>query len=140
MKLRTEENDTIQILYSKFQDALRELDTESRDIRVMTLLGSKGLDAEHVYIMGCNDGYIPRKKQSTHLTNEAHIQEQKRLLFVGVTRAKKSLTLTWSKNILLNLAYADYMNIDTSRSAKHDGQDYCQGALSRFLEGIKGIF
>jgi DNA helicase II / ATP-dependent DNA helicase PcrA len=94
-----EEGDTIKSLYGKLIDHLRTIPTSDADVRVMTLMGSKGLDAEHVYILGCNGGNIPGDNRSSHLTDLQHKEEQRRFLFVGVTRASKSLTISWARHI-----------------------------------------
>jgi DNA helicase-2/ATP-dependent DNA helicase PcrA len=93
-----EEDDTLNTLYSKLIDHMRTIPTSSTDIRVMTLMGSKGLEAEHVYILGCNAGNLPGSNRS-HLSEHEHKEEQRRLLFVGVTRASKSLTISWARHI-----------------------------------------
>lgn len=129
-----EEDDTIQALYSKFLDHSRTLEARGNVVRVMSLLASKGLDAEHVYIMGCNDGNIPGNNRSVYLTDHEHKQEQRRLLFVGVTRAKKSLTVTWSRNILFSQSRGHYTG--SVRTVTIDGERYSQVGLSEFLQGI----
>lgn len=129
-----EEGDTIQKLYSKFLDHSRTLETRGSVVRVMPLIASKGLDAEHVYIIGCNDGNIPGNNRSVHLTDHEHKQEQRRLLFVGVTRAKKSLTVTWSRNILFSQSRGHYTG--SVRTITIDGERYSQVGLSEFLQGI----
>lgn len=132
-KLR-EDDDTIQTLYSKFLDHSQTLEARGNVVRVMTLIASKGLDAEHVYIMGCNDGNIPGNKRFVHLTDYEHKQEQKRLLFVGVTRAKKSLTITWSRHIPFSQSRRHYT--DSVRVITIDGERYSQVGLSEFLQQI----
>ena len=129
-----EEGDTLKTLYSKFIDHSRDLRTKENTIRVMSLIGSKGLDAEHVYILGCNDGNIPGKNRSTYLTDHEYKKEQRRLLFVGVTRAKQSLTISWSRNILFSQSRGHHT--DSVRTITIDGDKYSQVGLSEFLQGI----
>lgn len=129
-----EERDTLQTLYSKFLDYSRTLEVQGKVIRVMTLLASKGLDAEHVFIMGCNDGNIPGNNRSVYLTDLEHKQEQRRLLFVGVTRAKKSLTVSWSRNILFSQSRGHYTG--SVRTVTINGKKYSQVGLSEFLQDI----
>jgi superfamily I DNA/RNA helicase len=97
--LLKEENDTSAIFYWKFVDYIRTLPPEANTIRVMTLMGSKGLEAHHVYIIGCNAGNIPGANRSSHLTEQEHLEEQRRLLYVAFTRAQKSLAVSWSRHI-----------------------------------------
>lgn len=84
--------------------------------------------------MGCNDGNIPGNNRSVYLTDHEHKQEQRRLLFVGVTRAKKSLTVTWSRNILFSQSPGHYTG--SVRTVTIDGERYSQVGLSEFLQRI----
>lgn len=98
LSLREEDDDT-EKLYDKLVDYMRSVPVSGKTVRVMTLMASKGLDAPHVYVMGCSDGNIPGTNRSVHLTDQQYRAEQRRLLYVGFTRAKESLTVTWSRNI-----------------------------------------
>ena len=63
-------------------------------VSLMTLHASKGLEFECVFIPGCEDGLLPY-----HLyKKEVDTEEEKRLLYVGMTRAKETLCLTHSKS------------------------------------------
>ncbi len=84
-----DDNDTVSKLYSKLVDYMRTIRSNDNQIKVMTLISSKGLEANHVYILGCNDGNMPGKNRSSYLDDHQNKQEQRRLLYVGVTRAKK---------------------------------------------------
>ena len=54
----------------------------------MSIHKSKGLEATHVFIVGMVDGILPRKTDGTE-----SLEMQRRILFVGMTRAKKKLYL-----------------------------------------------
>ena len=58
-----------------------------------TLHGSKGLEYDHVYILNVNEGSIPYKKA---VLDEA-VEEERRLFYVGMTRARKTLSLCYVK-------------------------------------------
>ncbi|MCL6457367.1 MAG: ATP-dependent helicase [Gorillibacterium sp.] len=61
---------------------------DDRDcVKLMTLHGSKGLEFENVFMVGMNEGVFPSQ-------NTSDIEEERRLGYVGVTRAKKRLILT----------------------------------------------
>lgn len=62
-------------------------------VTLLTLHSSKGLEFRNVIIAGCENGLIP----IYHATKPAEIDEEQRLLYVGVTRAKENLTLTWAR-------------------------------------------
>jgi DNA helicase-2/ATP-dependent DNA helicase PcrA len=55
------------------------------EVRILTMQKSKGLEAETVFIVGMEDGFMPRS------TGESEIAEDARLIFVAMTRAKENL-------------------------------------------------
>jgi DNA helicase-2/ATP-dependent DNA helicase PcrA len=59
----------------------------------MTLHASKGLEFPSVYIIGIESGLIPHERAVTD-GNVSSFEEERRLLFVGITRAMQNLTLT----------------------------------------------
>ncbi|OPZ27799.1 MAG: ATP-dependent DNA helicase PcrA [Deltaproteobacteria bacterium ADurb.BinA179] len=63
-------------------------------ISVMTLHMSKGLEFDYVYILGLEEGLLPHSRSMD--TNQ-EIEEERRLLYVGITRARKEVTLSWSR-------------------------------------------
>ncbi|MEW6040996.1 MAG: UvrD-helicase domain-containing protein, partial [Elusimicrobiota bacterium] len=64
-------------------------------VSVLTLHASKGLEFKAVFIPGCEDGIIPFELFDKKTKEE--LQEEKRLFYVGVTRSKKFLFLTYAK-------------------------------------------
>lgn len=65
-------------------------------VRVMTLHGAKGLEEETVVVAGLADEIVPGIKLKDPIQDAAHVAEQRRLLYVAVTRAKRELVLSWS--------------------------------------------
>jgi len=61
-------------------------------VTFMTLHAAKGLEFSVVYIIGLEDGLLPHRR--TLNEDEAAVEEERRLAFVGITRAMKRLTLT----------------------------------------------
>ena len=59
-------------------------------VNLMTLHASKGLEFSHVFIIGVNNGLIPLNPKK-----EAEEEEERRLFYVGLTRAKESLELSY---------------------------------------------
>jgi len=65
---------------------------ETPDIQVATFWGAKGVTAEHVYILGLCDEAIPGTKREEYPGTDAeYIDEQRRLFYVSLTRAKKDV-------------------------------------------------
>ena len=67
-------------------------DKKEVDVELSTLHGSKGLEWPNVWIMGVNDSTIPGEN-----INEATLEEERRLLYVGMTRAEINLRLSYHK-------------------------------------------
>jgi len=129
-----EESDDMKSLYNKFIDFTHNYQNKSGSVRVLTLMGSKGLEANHVYIIGCNDGNIPGINRSDILNDFEFKQEQRRLLYVGITRAKESLTVCWSRNIPFSQAKEQYTK--TIGTLKINRKLYQKVGLSEFLQDI----
>lgn len=65
-------------------------DTEKNVVKVMTIHTAKGLEFDTVFINGLVDGQFPSKR----LTNQDQLEEERRLFYVAMTRAKNTLYLT----------------------------------------------
>ena len=69
-------------------DSVRD---EEGAVTLMTLHAAKGLEFGHVYVIGLEDGLLPFRRQDDYSVDE---EEERRLCFVGMTRAKECLTLS----------------------------------------------
>jgi DNA helicase-2/ATP-dependent DNA helicase PcrA len=78
-----------QALYSE-QDALN---TEGGQVALMTLHNAKGLEFGHVFVVGMEEGTFPHARS----LDEQNLEEERRLCYVGITRAKQTLTLSYAK-------------------------------------------
>ena len=76
-------------LYTE-QDGLRE---EESLITLMTLHNAKGLEYDTVFIVGCEDGAFPHMRA----LEEGGEEEERRLCYVGITRARRRLYMTWAR-------------------------------------------
>jgi superfamily I DNA/RNA helicase len=132
----SEEDDTPASLYAKFIDYIRTVPTSDTTVRIMTLMGSKGLDADHVYILGCNGGNIPGPNLS-HISDHEHKQEQRRLLYVGFTRARKSLTVSWAR--YLPFGQSRQHGTGGIRTIRRNGAVCEVMGLSEFLQDLRNV-
>lgn len=71
-------------------------DKEER-VTMMTLHSAKGLEFDAVFIAGCEENLLPHKNS---MENDLAIEEERRLCYVGITRAKKDLFLTCTRSRL----------------------------------------
>ena len=71
--------------------AVDTLNSEENKVVMMTLHASKGLEFKNVYIIGLEDSIIPSSR------DDVGIEEERRLLYVGMTRAKEELHLSTAK-------------------------------------------
>jgi DNA helicase II / ATP-dependent DNA helicase PcrA len=74
-----------------------------------TLHAAKGLEWERVFLMGVSDGILPLENNST-TGNQASIDEERRLFYVGITRAKSDLRLSYRGKASRFLAEAGLAN------------------------------
>jgi DNA helicase-2/ATP-dependent DNA helicase PcrA len=66
-------------------------------VTLCTMHGAKGLEFDHVFLIGCEEGFLPHSRTlDTRVTDATpqDIEEERRLFYVGVTRAKETLTLS----------------------------------------------
>jgi DNA helicase-2/ATP-dependent DNA helicase PcrA len=69
-------------------------DAASGQVALMTLHAAKGLEFEHVFIIGLETGLLPHERANN---NQDELEEERRLLFVGLTRAKTNLYVSYAR-------------------------------------------
>jgi DNA helicase-2/ATP-dependent DNA helicase PcrA len=92
---RTEQTSLLDYLQqiSLFSDA-DSYDKSQDQVALMTLHSAKGLEFENVFIIGLEEGLLPHDRSND---DEDEIEEERRLFFVGMTRAEEGLHISYSR-------------------------------------------
>ena len=73
----------------------RQNDEQEKDeVSLMTLHAAKGLEFGHVFLLGMEEGILPHQNS----IDAGSVEEERRLAYVGVTRAERSLTMSYSRS------------------------------------------
>ncbi|MFM8186430.1 MAG: ATP-dependent helicase, partial [Alphaproteobacteria bacterium] len=81
-------------------------------INIMTIHSAKGLEFEMVFLPGLEEGIFPSKKSSEEKNG---IEEERRLMYVAITRAKKKLSISFAKT---RFTFGDFQSAEPSRFIK----------------------
>ena len=68
-------------------------EADTNQVQLMTMHAAKGLEFPHVFIMGLEEELLPHRNS----IETDNIEEERRLFYVGITRAQKTLSLTMAK-------------------------------------------
>jgi DNA helicase-2/ATP-dependent DNA helicase PcrA len=128
------------------RDDSKDEDGEARAVRLMTLHSAKGLEFATVFLAGLEEDILPHKKAQDE--GEAAVQEERRLFYVGITRAQKNLVITSARSRTL---YGEARPRKPSRfieEVKGTGllaienydphQEATEDDVKRFLESYRG--
>lgn len=96
-----------------------EDDDESDQVQLMTLHASKGLEFPHVFLIGMEEGILPHQTS----IDEDNIEEERRLAYVGITRAQQTLTFSLCKE---RRQYGEILKPEVSRFLQELPQDDLQ--------------
>ncbi len=109
-------------------DKTAEKDTKNK-IVITTVHSSKGLEFETVFVHGVADNNFPHSR--TDKDSKEEMDEEQRILYVAITRAKRTLYLT-----MFQTSKVDYYN---SPGLDEESKPLLPGCTSPFLTGLDGI-
>ncbi len=98
--------------------SLAERNTDQNVVTLSTLHASKGLEWPHVVLAGVNEGTLPFSRGEEGDILPEQVEEERRLMYVGITRARLSLAVSVLKR-------------------RKKGRDYVQATPSRFIAEMK---
>ena len=99
---------------------LSERETDQNVVTLSTLHAAKGLEWPHVMLVGVNEGLLPFRQDTPVVdgvlteSQAIHLQEERRLMYVGITRAQHTLAVSWARK-------------------RKKGRDMVVGVPSRFI-------
>jgi len=73
-----------------------ELEEDIPAVRLMTVHAAKGLEFGYVFVTGLEENLFPHKKMGDDRDTEEHAEEERRLFYVALTRAKKKIYLSYA--------------------------------------------
>lgn len=82
------------LLLADSQDSNSNEEFKKNEVTLMTLHASKGLEFDYVFLVGMEEELLPHKKT---ILDNSDINEERRLCYVGITRARKKLIMTYAK-------------------------------------------
>ncbi len=83
------------LAYTALESGETQADAHSDCVHLMTLHSAKGLEYPNVFLVGVEEGLFPHQRSSEDLVQ---LEEERRLCYVGITRAKKSLSLSYAQH------------------------------------------
>jgi DNA helicase II / ATP-dependent DNA helicase PcrA len=116
-----------QALYSD-QDSMT---SEGGSVTLMTLHNAKGLEYSHVFVVGMEEGTFPHARS----LDEHNLEEERRLAYVGITRAKETLTLTHAR---LRSSWGEREYRMPSRFLSEIPDEFKSGTVPSTLAGATG--
>ena len=78
-----------------------ELKDEKKAVRLMTIHAAKGLEFDTVFVAGLEDGLFPHAKANESRVTPEEAEEERRLFYVALTRARKKVYLTYAQTRML---------------------------------------
>jgi DNA helicase-2/ATP-dependent DNA helicase PcrA len=108
----------------------QDTEDDGNKVTLMTVHSAKGLEYDYVYIVGMEESLFPSSRSAESL---ADLEEERRLMYVAITRAKKGLMLTFSE---MRRVWGKTENTSPSRFLKEIDQEYLEANFD--IEELSG--
>ena len=108
----------------------QDTEDDGNKVTLMTVHSAKGLEYDYVYIVGMEEGLFPSSRSAESL---ADLEEERRLMYVAITRAKKGLMLTFSE---MRRVWGQTETTSPSRFLKEIDADYLDANFN--IEELSG--
>ena len=125
LKQSDEENRSLTDLLTEAIVSVEEENDEAQ-VNIMTIHGAKGLTSHTVILTSLINGLLPRNPNPRNLDDKSKLEEEKRLLYVGLTRAKHRLVLSSFRKI--KSSESQRLNLGLSSRDR-----YCTTISSQFI-------
>jgi len=118
-------------------------DEKTDCVSVMTLHAAKGLEFPVVYVMACEQGILPHNR-SIESGKDDDLEEERRLCFVGMTRAMQELTLTHARmrefrgqvTYAIPSMFLDELPRDVQKQDPSSGRNQARSAIDEWRSGV----
>lgn len=142
VKYITKANITLEEYLIKFalEPDSAKTDEEADEVILLSIHASKGLEFPYVFLLGFNEGILPHQR-SLDTKKREDIEEERRLCYVAITRAKKELIMTAIEHKIMNGASYNYelsRFLDEIPPEIISWIDYTDGKSDVPLEEVKG--
>ena len=107
-----------------------EDEEETDQVQLMTLHASKGLEFPYVFLIGMEEGILPHQTSM----DEGNVEEERRLAYVGITRAQKELIFTYARE---RRQYGEVSRTEASRFLHELPQDDLSWELTQTKQSIE---
>ncbi|MEY2664412.1 MAG: helicase PcrA [Candidatus Parcubacteria bacterium] len=114
-----------------------ELVKDNNAVKLMTVHASKGLEFDYVFITGLEADLFPHKRLNEEAVTESEAEEERRLFYVAITRARKKVFLNYAQ---LRTIYGSQKVNAPSEFIADIGNEHIESEVSEAPRGVKAIF
>lgn len=114
-----------------------EIKDDANVVKLMTVHAAKGLEFDYVFVTGLEEDLFPHKRLSEENVSQAQEEEERRLFYVALTRARKKVFLNYAQ---VRTIYGTQKINSQSQFIGDIGDDLIEEDIQEEMTGIKAIF